>query len=156
PRACNGAIVAAKMAGHARILATNQLPQSPFDALPTPRRHRIAMAAIRHHIVVSEANRADLAAHGVDPQAITVIHNAVPDAGPGTAARRGAARASLGGASGGPIVGFVGRLVEQKNPGLFVEAAAAVAKARPDARIVVLGDGPERAKLEEAARRLGP
>ena len=46
------------------------------------------------------------------------------------------------------IVGFAGRLVAQKDPGAFVEAAAHVAPRAADARFVVLGDGPERAALE--------
>jgi glycosyltransferase involved in cell wall biosynthesis len=155
PRACNGAIVAARLAGHSAIVATNQLPHSPFDDLPTPWRHRFAMKAIRRHVVVSEANAADLAAAGVDRSRISVIHNAAEDPGPATAARRAAARAALGIRSGEPVVGFSGRLVAQKDPASFVEAAAQVAAARRDARFVVIGDGPERTALETDARRLG-
>jgi L-malate glycosyltransferase len=155
PRACNGAIVAAKLAGHSRIVATNQLPQSPFDDLPTPWRHRVAMKAIRRHVVVSEANAADLAGCGVDPARISVIHNAAEDPGPATPSRRAAARAALGVRSEDPVVGFAGRLVAQKDPGVFVDAAAEVAAAGGGARFVVIGDGPERAALEAAARRLG-
>ena len=155
PRACNGAIVAARLAGHSAIVATNQLPHSPFDDLPTPWRHRFAMKAIRGHVVVSEANAADLAATGVGRERISVIHNAAEDPGPVTPARRAAARAVLGAAGDAAIVGFAGRLVAQKDPGAFVEAAAHVATARGDVRFVVIGDGPERTALEASSRRLG-
>ena len=54
-------------------------------------------------------------------------------------------RADLGDA---PVVMAVGRLVEQKNHARFVAAAAEVAAARPDARFVIVGDGPLRGALE--------
>jgi glycosyltransferase involved in cell wall biosynthesis len=155
PRACNAAIAAAKLASRTPIMATNQLPQSPFDDLPTPRRHRIAMAEIKRHIVVSEANRADLAAHNVDHRRIAVIHNATEDPGPVTEARRAAARKALGVEPDATVVGFAGRFVAQKNPKVFVEMAAEVARVYGNARFVMLGDGPERASLEMAAHSLG-
>lgn len=155
PRACNGAIAAAKLASRTPIMATNQLPQSPFDDLPTPRRHRIAMAEIKRHIVVSEANRADLAAHNVDHRRIAVIHNATIDPGPVTEARRTAARKALGLGPDATVVGFAGRFVAQKSPATFVEMAAEVAKVYDNAHFVMLGDGPERASLEMAVSSLG-
>jgi len=41
-----------------------------------------------------------------------------------------------------PVIGFVGRLVPSKGPLEFVQAAAAIRAARPDVRIVVVGDDP--------------
>jgi glycosyltransferase involved in cell wall biosynthesis len=55
----------------------------------------------------------------------------------------------------GPLVAFSGRLAGQKNPALFIEAAARIARAHPGARFVVIGDGPERPRLEEAAGAAG-
>jgi glycosyltransferase involved in cell wall biosynthesis len=155
PRACNGAIVAAKLAGHSAIIATNQLPQSPFDELPTPKRHLVAMASIRHHVVVSQAARTDLLALGVPDRMISVIRNCTADPGPNTAARRAAARAALGAGPADLVVGFAGRLARQKDPALFVECAARVVRAEPRVRAVLVGDGPDRAALEEQAARLG-
>lgn len=54
-----------------------------------------------------------------------------------------------------PLVGIVGRLLPVKNHSLFLEAAAKVLDALPNARFVIVGDGEERAKLEEAAKGLG-
>jgi glycosyltransferase involved in cell wall biosynthesis len=45
---------------------------------------------------------------------------------------------------GKPVVGFFGRLSPEKAPVDFVQIAAKVAKARPDARFVMTGDGPEK------------
>ena len=54
----------------------------------------------------------------------------------------------------GPIVS-IGRLVEQKNHALFLDAAARLAQRLPDARFVIVGDGPLRLWLEAQARDRG-
>jgi glycosyltransferase involved in cell wall biosynthesis len=55
-----------------------------------------------------------------------------------------------------PTVGIVGRLVPIKNHVLFLEAAALVARERPNVSFVVAGDGELRTLLDaEAAQRLG-
>ena len=57
--------------------------------------------------------------------------------------------------SGGvPTVLGVGRLVEQKDFATLVRAFALVRASRP-ARLILLGDGPQRRRLEGLARRLG-
>ena len=50
---------------------------------------------------------------------------------------------------------FVGRLVHWKGLHLGLEAMAGVLKLRPDVTLTVVGDGPERRRLEEQASRLG-
>src|SRR5215213_291616 len=52
-----------------------------------------------------------------------------------------------------PRVLFVGRLHRQKGVGTLIEAAARL--RTPGAQLIVVGDGPERAAGEAAARRLG-
>jgi len=58
-----------------------------------------------------------------------------------------------------PWVVFSGRLIEEKNPALFIEACALVAGrlrgTHPDLRFFVLGDGPLRAEVERAIGRHG-
>ena len=56
----------------------------------------------------------------------------------------------LGLGEGAPLVGFVGRLVPQKNPEAVVEAAALVHAVRPDVRVLMIGSGPR----DEAVRTL--
>lgn len=56
----------------------------------------------------------------------------------------------------GPAVGIVGRLVPVKDHATFLDAAARIAAARPDATVVVAGDGELRASLERRAAGLGP
>ena len=63
-------------------------------------------------------------------------------------------RGELGIPADAVVVGFVGHLRPEKNPVRLVEAAARVECARP-LHVLVLGDGPERAALERAARAAG-
>jgi colanic acid/amylovoran biosynthesis glycosyltransferase len=53
------------------------------------------------------------------------------------------------------LILHVGRLVEKKGTRLLIEALAAIAAAVPKASLVVIGDGPDRRRLERQARRLG-
>ncbi|MEX0785884.1 MAG: glycosyltransferase [Dehalococcoidia bacterium] len=54
----------------------------------------------------------------------------------------------------GPVVLFVGRLVEKKGARYAIEAMPALLRTHPDAKLVIIGDGPERSSLEALARRL--
>jgi glycosyltransferase involved in cell wall biosynthesis len=82
--------------------------------------------------------------------------------------RAGIDLAAFRGASGGdavkeklgipveaPVVTQVGNFKPQKAPLDFVRTAAAVADACPDARFVMVGDGPLRPAAEDLARSLG-
>lgn len=62
-------------------------------------------------------------------------------------------RAELGW-TGMPLVGFVGRLTGQKGVPVLLNAFAQVLSALPTARLLLIGDGPQRAKLEALAREL--
>jgi len=61
-----------------------------------------------------------------------------------------ARRAALGIPAGAFVVGSVGHLRAEKNPVRLIEALAGI-----EAHALVLGDGPERARVEETARALG-
>jgi colanic acid/amylovoran biosynthesis glycosyltransferase len=55
-----------------------------------------------------------------------------------------------------PIVLFVGRLVEKKGCEYVIRAMARVHAVCPEARLVVIGDGPLRARLQQLARQHSP
>ena len=60
-------------------------------------------------------------------------------------------RARLLGAKGGLLMLSVGRLSQEKRLGVLLDAFARVSRLRPDARLVVVGDGPARRELERTA-----
>ena len=84
---------------------------------------------------------------GLDPSRIDVVPNPAPELPEHPT--RDEARATLG--IDGFALGVAGRLTAQKALGDTLEALARV----PDVALLVLGDGPERAKLERRAGELG-
>ena len=56
---------------------------------------------------------------------------------------------------GGPVVGFVGRLCDQKMPWAYVEALSLIRKQVASTLGVMVGDGPLRTSVEEQIRGLG-
>jgi glycosyltransferase involved in cell wall biosynthesis len=106
-------------------------------------------------IAVSAGIKEDLVRHGLDAGKVPVIPNAireVPTADSGE--RRSAIRARFGIAENEFVFGYVGRLSEEKGAEYLVRAAAKVRKSRA-IRLLVLGEGPQRADLEAAAGRAG-
>lgn len=59
-------------------------------------------------------------------------------------------RASWGAGPDTPVVIYVGRVADEKNIPLTVKAFLRFRQLRPDAQLVIVGDGPERKKLEQA------
>lgn len=64
-------------------------------------------------------------------------------------------RAAFGLSEGAPVAGIVAALRPEKNHALFLQAAARVHQAIPEAQFLVVGDGPERACLEQLTGELG-
>jgi glycosyltransferase involved in cell wall biosynthesis len=84
-----------------------------------------------------------------------VIPNGVDETFAARAPETTAARRALGLEAAGPLVGTVGRLAGQKGQIHLLQAFPAILAERPDARLILAGEGPERTRLEEEARRLG-
>ena len=55
----------------------------------------------------------------------------------------------------GKVMVFIGRMAGVKGAPLMIEALAALLPRHPDARLVMIGDGPERPALESQARERG-
>jgi glycosyltransferase involved in cell wall biosynthesis len=92
---------------------------------------------------------------GVDPARIRIIRNGVVVPPPPDETRRRAARAALGVGADGPVVGCVGTFKRGKGQDQVVAVMAALARRRPDAWLVLVGDGPERTAVELQAREAG-
>jgi glycosyltransferase involved in cell wall biosynthesis len=104
------------------------------------------------HVVTTNRPFVDaLVAQGVERGRITVLHNGVgaPAFAPAAIA---AVRRSLGLTGGERVVLAVGRLSREKGHTHLIHAAA---RWRADARLVIVGEGPERRDLERLARSLG-
>lgn len=82
----------------------------------------------------------------VDPARLRVVHNGVERPEPLEAPSP---------AAGSPLVLFVGRLTAQKGPDRFLAAAERVARAAPEARFLMCGDGELREATIAHAARLG-
>jgi len=110
-------------------------------------------------LTVSEAFRRELIAHrGVATGRIEVAHNAIdPQWGlrDRTLATAAALRAKLGIGPGKRIVLTVGRLSSEKDHGTLLEAMRRLRDMAPEAHLAMVGDGPERPKIEETIRALG-
>ncbi|MDX1380639.1 MAG: glycosyltransferase family 4 protein [Xanthomonadales bacterium] len=82
-----------------------------------------------------------LSAEGV--RVDSYIHNGIPVTEP---------RPGIGSI---PLVAYAGRLMHKKGVDVLLDAMALLARRVPRARLLVAGDGPERARLERQARAAG-
>jgi len=94
---------------------------------------------------------------GVMDGRIALIYNGVDPArfgGRYSDAEIGSIRESSG-IGPGPVIGTIGRLSPVKGQKFLVEAMAAIISKCRDARMIIVGDGPEREALESRAKSLG-
>lgn len=108
-------------------------------------------------IAVSEGIRAELTKSGIRDSRITVIPNAVaPSCGEAeTQIRRQEKRRALAFAQDELVVGYMGRLSEEKGLTYLLEAVAELRDAAVRVKLLVVGDGPERAALEQQVKARG-
>jgi glycosyltransferase involved in cell wall biosynthesis len=85
--------------------------------------------------------------------AVSVIPNPVDLAAFG-ALEAGRVRRAHGVPAGAPLLVYVGRLAPEKNLPALLAAFGQVQAARPDCRLLLVGDGPSRAALEAQAKGL--
>jgi RraA family protein len=98
-------------------------------------------------IAVAPEEQRFLVANGFGPARVDLVPNGIaPIAFPS----RSEARRDLGIADDALVVGFVGRLVDQKAPDILLKAFAAASRAVTSGRLLVIGSGP----LEESLRAL--
>ncbi|MEN3284667.1 MAG: hypothetical protein V7607_5807 [Solirubrobacteraceae bacterium] len=123
--------------------------------------YRWARSRRQQWIAVSNHGRRRVGAlYRMDPAGIRVIYNGVPGIslpplGTDRERVRASVRAELGLPTETTIVLALGRLHPQKGYGDLICAAAGISAERPDVRVVIAGDGPERERLEELTSALG-
>lgn len=142
-----GALWSRATGGRFVIRASGAGPSGDLAMLACSRSRPLLLAAARRAsavVALGEELRGQLLAAGIDAERIVTIPNAVDTAlflpGPP-----------------GPREGivFVGRLVPGKGADLLLAAVRLLRTAGVDAKATVFGDGPERPRLEAAARAAG-
>jgi glycosyltransferase involved in cell wall biosynthesis len=112
---------------------------------------RWSLRRATHVVTTNEPFRRTLVARGVDPGRITVLHNGVREMAAAPSATA-ALRRALGLKDRDRVVLAVGRLSREKGQAHLIRAAA---RWRRDARLVIVGEGPDRPVLERLARKVG-
>jgi glycosyltransferase involved in cell wall biosynthesis len=94
--------------------------------------------------------------YSIRPDRLRVIHNSVPldDFRRLAPQTREEVRASLGIGNAVPVIAMVGRMYIEKGHRHMVRIMSEVARTRPDALLLLIGDGPERAACEALAQQL--
>lgn len=116
--------------------------------------NRRAMRHAQRVVVISHAlARFVVEVEGIDPARVVTVHYGFEAPPPDPEARR-TARLTLG-YTDELLVGVFGRLVRQKGVDVLLDAFAAVQPRQPEARLIVIGDGPLRADLEKQTYDLG-
>ncbi len=117
-----------------------------------------AMRAAAGCISVSHSLRELAIEHGVDPERVRVVHNAI-DATRFRRGDRAQARALAGVAADVPLVVSVGHLISRKRHHVLLQAFARVRRAHPRAQLVIIGarsfERQYPAQLQGLAQQLG-
>ena len=105
---------------------------------------------------ICEGLRQDILVRGIAPSKVTVIPNAVnPAQFPVIEQGDAALRTRLGLAPDGFTVGFIGSFYGYEGLDTLLDAVPGMAATIPDLRVLLVGGGPEDARLKAQAERLG-
>jgi len=106
-------------------------------------------------ITVSEPFRRQLQRRGVAAERIEIVHNAIrPDWGARNPENAARLRAEMNIAPDRPVILSVGRLSREKDHATLLEAASLLHK-RFAPHLVIVGEGPERPRIEKKIASLG-
>jgi glycosyltransferase involved in cell wall biosynthesis len=144
------AVPAARCAGVAAIASRRSLA----DTVPRPWLSRLACALAHRVVANSEAACCAAGLNDSSKDHIDVIHNAISPENYLVSISREQLRKELVLPPDALITGMVAALRAEKGHRTFLRAAAMVARQMPEARFVVVGDGPERRQLEQLASEL--
>jgi glycosyltransferase involved in cell wall biosynthesis len=109
---------------------------------------RFILGRSRRVIAVSEAVRDHVVALGCPRDRVVVVRNGVDH-------ERFRSRHQDSPGQGSPGIAFVGRLIENKGPGLLLLAASQLIRRGLDFTLTFVGTGPQQDRLQATARRLG-
>lgn len=149
-------ILAAKLAGTKTIISTRRNQGYWHTSLD-----RVILRLINRWVDRFIANSVSTKAwaedaEGIPPEKISVIHNGM-DLEPFLASRafRKTVRAELGIKDTDLVAGVVANLRPVKGLDVFLRAAGLVKKSLPEAKFLIIGEGPERERLQKLSTALG-
>jgi glycosyltransferase involved in cell wall biosynthesis len=141
PWSCQYGLLAGVVTPGVGTVATEHLPLASAVGVQRLLKRALVARLDAHVAVGTEAARLVEQHIGLQAGSVRVIPNGIPDF-EGVAVPR---------ATGGPIVGSLGRLDRQKGYDVLVRALPTL----PGVTAVLVGDGPERGALERLAHELG-
>jgi PEP-CTERM/exosortase A-associated glycosyltransferase len=114
-----------------------------------------ALHAAQHVFTICEGLRGDMVGRGIAPDKITVIPNAVDveEFDPSGVLDRALA-ADLG-LNGCTVLGFIGSFYAYEGLDLLIDALPALLQQHPNARLLLVGGGPQDAALRQRAINMG-
>jgi glycosyltransferase involved in cell wall biosynthesis len=115
---------------------------------------RWSLPAAARVVTVCGAFKHLLESRGVDASRITVRHNAIRPFDPICAERVEAVRRALGCDASTPVLLMVSRLSHEKGHVDFLEALALLKHRGVNWHALIVGEGPERGRIERSLRRL--
>jgi glycosyltransferase involved in cell wall biosynthesis len=116
------------------------------------------MRRFDHLIAVSHATKNEMVAAGIPPELISVIHNAIDTDVWSPRYATPTLKEELGLEQAYPVIGYVGRIMPEKDLETWIRAAALVAQRYPEAQFVLVGEGRDGctlAQLQRLATELG-
>lgn len=102
-----------------------------------------------------QGTRDEIVGRGIAPAKVTIIPNAVDPAAFGAHRAADPALAARLGLSGCTVLGFIGSFYHYEGLDLLVAALPAIAAAEPRARLLLVGGGPEEARIAAAIEAAG-
>lgn len=138
------------------VVWTEHRPLPRLFRLAPPVLERYRREAERTSRILCATNhvRVNLAAHEVTGRHIDVCHPGIRAPAVASQPERTRARTALGLEPHHFVVGCTGRMVRSKGQRTVLEAGARARIRIPGLRLVLIGDGPERASLELLARQV--
>ena len=150
--------IVARLAKVPVLISTIQMPVEGYDVNPVKKSVYVALDRLSERfvdkfIVVSKSlGQALIQKHKITPDKLVLIYNGIevdeyrPN---GKEVRR-----EFGLEDGVPVIGAIGRLVWQKGFNYFIEAIPEIVRHMPDAKFLLVGDGPLRERLEALSEEL--
>jgi glycosyltransferase involved in cell wall biosynthesis len=152
--------IAGRIANVPHILSTTQMPIEGFDVGILRKKiylfmDRLSGLFVERFIVVSEALQVLLTqGRGVPAQRVVRIYNGIEVDLYQPHLKHTDLRNEWGIPSTIPLIGAVGRLVWQKGFEFFIKAIPEILLTSPEAKFLIVGEGPLRSQLEKLAQRL--